>query len=111
MPISRQAHGFRDFENYRLRVKAVCGRPGWRIGHAVQNSLDFRFSKVLAERSDRLERIAHAGASEAALRQLGKLIEPFCRRRIKAPRNGMSCPPSKGGANRRIHNWALRRNS
>ena len=80
----------------------VADRAG--IGHAVQNSLDFRFSKVLAERSDRLERIAHAGASEAALRQLGKLIEPFCRRRIKAPRNGMSCPPSKGGANRRSHN-------
>ncbi len=24
-PISRQAYGFRNFQNYRLRVKVLCG--------------------------------------------------------------------------------------
>ena len=29
--INRQAYGFRNFENYRLRVKVLCGRSAWEL--------------------------------------------------------------------------------
>ena len=28
--ISRQAYGFRNFENYRMRVKVLCAQPEFR---------------------------------------------------------------------------------
>ena len=30
--ITRQACGFRNFQNYRLRVKALCGQLEWGRG-------------------------------------------------------------------------------
>ncbi len=29
--INRQAYGFRNFENYRLRVKVLCGWLAWEL--------------------------------------------------------------------------------
>jgi hypothetical protein len=30
--LNRQAYGFRNFENYRLRVKVLCGQSVWFLG-------------------------------------------------------------------------------
>jgi len=29
--ISRQAYGFRNFENYRIRALLYAGKPNWRV--------------------------------------------------------------------------------